>query len=131
MRALIQSKGKLSHGNGIRRDNSECAVNQILKSVVREIRTLRSVGVGASSGCPFYPAELEIELVATTPALYSSVIHTPLSYDFFLKSRISNLLRRCTVSNGNQYQMSELRLSIRWCPRGFREVPNSIFLPDD
>jgi hypothetical protein len=24
-----------------------CAVNQILKSVVREIRTLRSVGVGA------------------------------------------------------------------------------------
>jgi hypothetical protein len=47
-------------------------VNQILKSVVREIRTLRSVGVGASSGCPFYPAELEMELVATTPALYST-----------------------------------------------------------
>jgi hypothetical protein len=33
-RALIQRKGKLSHGNGIRRDSSECAVNQILKSVV-------------------------------------------------------------------------------------------------
>src|SRR4030043_191049 len=88
-------------------------------------------GLGPQLGSPFYPAELEIELVATTPALYSTVIHTPLSDDFFLKSRISNLPRRCTVSNGNQYQMSELRRSRRWCPRGFREGPNSIFLPDD
>jgi hypothetical protein len=31
-------------------------VNQILKSVVREICMLRSVGVGAPIGCPFYPA---------------------------------------------------------------------------
>jgi len=30
------------------------------------------VGVGAPIGCPFYPAELEIELLATTPALYST-----------------------------------------------------------
>jgi len=47
-------------------------VNQILKSVVREICMLRSVGVGAPIWCPFYPAELEIELMATTPALYST-----------------------------------------------------------
>jgi len=33
-----------------------CAVFQILKSVVREICMLRSVGVGASIWCPFYPA---------------------------------------------------------------------------
>ena len=31
-------------------------MNQILKSVVREICMLRSVGVGAPIGCPFYPA---------------------------------------------------------------------------
>jgi hypothetical protein len=35
-------------------------VNQSLKSVVREICMLRSVGVGAPIWCPFYPAELEI-----------------------------------------------------------------------
>ena len=32
-----------------------CAVNQILKSVVREIRTLRSVGAGVTNRGPFYP----------------------------------------------------------------------------
>jgi len=29
-------------------------------------------GLGHQLGSPFYPAELEIELVATTPALYST-----------------------------------------------------------
>jgi len=37
-------------------ESTRCAVNQILKSVVREICTLRSVGVGASIWYPFYPA---------------------------------------------------------------------------
>ena len=38
-----------------------------------DICTLRSVGVGVPIGCPFYPAELEIEPMATTPALYSTI----------------------------------------------------------
>ena len=33
-------------------ESTRCAVNQILKSVVREICTLRSEGVGASIGAP-------------------------------------------------------------------------------
>ena len=37
-------------------ESISCAVNQILKSVVREIRTLRSEGVGEPIGSPFYPA---------------------------------------------------------------------------
>jgi hypothetical protein len=34
---------------------------------------LRSVGVGAPIWSPFYPAELEIELSATTPVPYSTL----------------------------------------------------------
>ncbi|MBI5967014.1 MAG: hypothetical protein HY882_04030 [Deltaproteobacteria bacterium] len=35
---------------GLLDESTRCAVNQILKSVVREICTLRSVGVGAPIG---------------------------------------------------------------------------------
>ncbi len=38
-------------------ESISCAAKQILKSVVREIRTLRSVGVGAPIGSPFYPEQ--------------------------------------------------------------------------
>ena len=43
--AFYAKRRNASHGNGTR-TNSSYAVNQLPKSVVREIRTLRSVGAG-------------------------------------------------------------------------------------
>jgi hypothetical protein len=41
--------------NGLAMKKTRCAVKQILKSVVREIRMLRSVGVGAPKWWPLLP----------------------------------------------------------------------------
>jgi hypothetical protein len=49
---LYTKRGGTSHANGTRTDSSECAVKQPLKSVVREIRTLRSVGAGGGQPPP-------------------------------------------------------------------------------
>jgi hypothetical protein len=38
----------------------------------------------------FDEGDLEIEFLATTPVLYSTVIHSPLSEDLFLRSKIRN-----------------------------------------
>ena len=43
-----------------------CAVNQMLKSVVREIRMLRSVGVGAPSWWPLLPGGCRVTGIPTT-----------------------------------------------------------------
>ena len=44
--AFYAKRRTASHDNGTRTNSRHRAVNQLLKSVVREIRTLRSVGAG-------------------------------------------------------------------------------------
>ena len=44
--AFYAKRRTASHGNRTRTDSSDRAVNQLPKSVVREICTLRAVGVG-------------------------------------------------------------------------------------
>jgi hypothetical protein len=50
----------------------------------------------------FDEAELEIELAATTQALYSTVIRTPYLLSSFLKSIFDRLLQKRQISSRNQ-----------------------------